>query len=104
MLQMFYSRHLFRLSSNSQYFILDNVCKCQQYVTLMYVIILDDCAAEPCLNGATCTDLTNAYVCQCAAGYSGANCETGEYFQLPQLPTRRFRGKTTKSPRVCLKN
>ena len=64
----------------------------------MYVVILDDCAAEPCLNGATCTDLTNAYVCQCPSGYSGANCEIGEYFPLLQIPTGSFKGKITQKP------
>ncbi|KAK3750217.1 hypothetical protein QZH41_015569 [Actinostola sp. cb2023] len=33
--------------------------------------------ANPCQNGATCTDQVNAgYSCTCAAGYNGSNCQT----------------------------
>ncbi len=37
---------------------------------------IDDCAAQPCLNGGACTDGVNSYTCTCAAGFSGTNCET----------------------------
>ncbi|XP_072046563.1 uncharacterized protein [Amphiura filiformis] len=37
---------------------------------------IDDCAASPCLNGGTCTDGINDYMCACVMGYEGANCET----------------------------
>eukprot|EP01047_Picozoa_sp_COSAG01_P146097 COSAG01_NODE_78632_length_142_cov_667.069767_1_plen_47_part_11 len=36
---------------------------------------VDDCASMPCQNGGTCSDLTAAYVCTCAAGYSGNRCD-----------------------------
>ena len=38
----------------------------------------DDCAPAPCQNGATCTDKVYSYLCQCPAGYSGLQCETGK--------------------------
>ncbi len=34
----------------------------------------DDCAAAPCQNGGTCTDLLGGYTCACAPGYLGADC------------------------------
>ncbi|WP_224366981.1 FG-GAP-like repeat-containing protein [Hyalangium versicolor] len=37
---------------------------------------VDDCAANPCLNGGTCTDGVNGYTCQCSPGYAGTNCES----------------------------
>ena len=35
---------------------------------------IDDCADEPCKNGATCLDNTNDYTCQCADEWMGINC------------------------------
>eukprot|EP00794_Sanderia_malayensis_P017390 gene17390-19132_t len=36
---------------------------------------LDECACNPCKNGANCTDLVADYSCNCAAGYTGKSCE-----------------------------
>ena len=38
---------------------------------------IDDCASNPCQNGGTCNDQLNGYKCDCAIGYEGYNCETG---------------------------
>ncbi|CAH3028258.1 unnamed protein product, partial [Porites evermanni] len=35
---------------------------------------IDECLSQPCLNGATCTDLVNNYNCFCQTGYRGRNC------------------------------
>uniref|UniRef100_H2ZD24 EGF-like domain-containing protein n=1 Tax=Ciona savignyi TaxID=51511 RepID=H2ZD24_CIOSA len=35
---------------------------------------IDDCAANPCVNGA-CTDGVNSYTCTCTAGWQGTNCD-----------------------------
>ena len=47
------------------------------------------------MNGGTCHDGVNTYTCSCAAGYTGANCNTSEYivicfvtcFRVSQTPT-----------------
>jgi VCBS repeat protein/EGF domain-containing protein/FG-GAP repeat protein/growth factor-like EGF protein len=36
---------------------------------------VDHCAAAPCQNGGTCSDVGDGYVCACAPGYTGPNCE-----------------------------
>ncbi|XP_050313173.1 cubilin-like isoform X2 [Anthonomus grandis grandis] len=36
----------------------------------------DECASNPCKNGATCLDLYNAFLCQCQTGWEGETCET----------------------------
>lgn len=49
-------------------------------------INVDECAAQPCLNGGVCADRVDSYLCTCGSGFSGPTCaeevnvcETGEY-------------------------
>lgn len=37
-------------------------------------INVDDCAEEPCLMGAKCTDLVNDFRCECPSGFTGKRC------------------------------
>ena len=46
---------------------------------LNYFSDIDECASNPCLNEATCNDLSNSYKCTCVIGYRGKMCETGIY-------------------------
>ena len=39
---------------------------------------IDECAPQPCLNGATCVDLVNDYQCTCASGFTGRNCSASK--------------------------
>ncbi|KAK3789280.1 hypothetical protein RRG08_001670 [Elysia crispata] len=41
---------------------------------------IDDCASEPCQNGAACVDGVTSYSCQCLPGFSGTNCQDPSYF------------------------
>ena len=43
-----------------------------------YFLDINECASNPCKNEAQCNDKVNGFECQCAAGYSGTNCENGE--------------------------
>ncbi|XP_039084428.1 sushi, nidogen and EGF-like domain-containing protein 1 isoform X3 [Hyaena hyaena] len=36
----------------------------------------DECQTQPCRNGGSCRDLPGAFVCQCPAGFTGAQCQT----------------------------
>ena len=38
---------------------------------------INECANNPCKNGATCVNLQGSYRCDCKSGYSGNKCETG---------------------------
>ena len=37
---------------------------------------IDECASQPCMNGAICGNWENYYDCSCLPGYTGINCET----------------------------
>ena len=42
----------------------------------------DECESDPCMNGGTCVQdpsRLNFRQCTCVAGYTGVDCETGEY-------------------------
>ena len=35
------------------------------------------CTARPCANGGTCLETGGNRTCECVAGYTGQDCETG---------------------------
>ncbi|XP_051928957.1 sushi, nidogen and EGF-like domain-containing protein 1 isoform X1 [Hippocampus zosterae] len=37
---------------------------------------LNECSSEPCVNGGTCHNHGESYVCDCEQGYSGKQCQT----------------------------
>ena len=44
---------------------------------------MNECFSEPCLNGGTCIDLINVYICECAIGFAGDYCEEGSIIEVP---------------------
>ena len=45
-----------------------------------FVVDTDECSSSPCQNGATCSmPAFDMYKCECLVGYTGTNCETGNY-------------------------
>jgi len=43
------------------------------------IVDIDECASNPCQNGATCFDLVNEFFCGCNNGYSDDVCGTSKY-------------------------
>jgi len=44
-------------------------------------VVVLQCVNKPCKNDGTCTELfdTASYSCHCRPGFTGANCESGQY-------------------------
>lgn len=48
-------------------------------ITFEFITLVIACRSSPCKNGATCINIDSGYRCECNPGYSGFNCDTGEY-------------------------
>ena len=46
---------------------------------VFFIIDIDECSSNPCQNGATCNNGVNGYTCNCMAGFTGDNCQTGQH-------------------------
>ena len=47
---------------------------------LSRLIDIDECASNPCINGATCVDKVNRFNCTCPPGFTGTLCGIGKLF------------------------
>ena len=45
---------------------------------ISFYIVLG-CTLNICQNGGLCQAITNGYVCICPAGYTGTNCQSGNF-------------------------
>ena len=46
---------------------------------LSFLVEINECDSEPCLNGGNCTDRLNAYSCECLSGWDGHSCEISKW-------------------------
>lgn len=44
----------------------------------MFVSDINECESSPCMNGGTCKDKVNSFVCMCPPVFTGLYCETGQ--------------------------
>ena len=54
------------------------------YISIKYVLTFNNsdsdnsqCSINPCRNGGKCLSRIGGYLCQCLAGYTGSNCQSG---------------------------
>ena len=51
------------------------ICK----IVLFVSDVAAGCQDSPCQNGGSCSDDNVGFICECAAGYVGQQCEIGIY-------------------------
>ena len=57
----------------------------------------DECASNPCQNGATCRDEVNGYSCTCAGGYTEIHCQT----EIDECASNPCHGNHDCKDKVC---
>ena len=50
------------------------------YEGISSVLDRDECSSTPCQNSGICVDKFADYQCTCLNGFTGKNCETGEWY------------------------
>ena len=64
---------------------------------------IDDCASGPCKNKGKCTDLVDAYSCDCAGtGFSGSQCQDNIDECLVSAPCEHGRCNDTLGDYQCI--
>ena len=61
------------------------ICMSPEHFPVVFPEILPpkECEENKCLNGGSCTQNTDGYICSCSAGFTGDTCEIkGTYFIL----------------------
>ena len=54
---------------------------CNKYDFVFNILSdIDECDENPCENGGTCHSTLGSFICVCAAGYDGDNCQDGKEF------------------------
>ena len=46
----------------------------------IFILLVELCAPNPCLNGGACTNIGSGYHCKCRPGFKGDRCQIGTLF------------------------
>ena len=54
---------------------------CYNLCNYFYLVDIDECSSNPCAHGQ-CGDYVNQYTCTCDVGWTGINCDVGEFHNI----------------------
>ena len=63
-----------------EFLIVNTITPIIKFAHISYFSDTDHCYPSPCINGGTCYDGKNDYLCVCTRGFEGTNCETSNYY------------------------
>ena len=63
----------------------------------LFILDVDDCDPNPCLNNGECVDGVNSYVCKCPRGFAGPNCEESKELRSSEYILPQFRMSSSVS-------
>lgn len=67
----------YKFKRNSTFFLFIVVNSNEMQNKYAFFVDIDECRTNPCKNGATCLNTYGSYICTCALGWTGVNCESG---------------------------
>ena len=59
-------------------FFIPHMCVCV-YIYIYIISEIDVCESNPCKYSVNCTQDGGKYICHCEPGYTGLNCDIGQY-------------------------
>jgi hypothetical protein len=55
----------------------------------LFILDVDDCDPNPCLNHGKCVDAVDDYICECPRGFVGENCDESKELFVTKLTSKR---------------
>ena len=65
----------------------DNLATSMSITDIFISLDRNECSSNPCQNSGTCVDTIADYQCTCLNGFTGKNCENGEWCSELVFPT-----------------
>lgn len=70
-------------------------------IATLFLLEINECDVNPCLNHGTCDDRINDFICYCPSGFTGKICESGRYSNpIGGFSKHRLKGELSAQPNI----